>query len=59
MKNQPGKDYVVDHFDTYHHNGSIVLMHNTSQSNAEALGEVLDLLKKEGYRLAPLTELHR
>lgn len=59
VNDQPGKDYVVDHFDTYHHNGSIVLMHNTSESNAQALGDVLDLLKKEGYRLAPLTELYK
>lgn len=53
---QPGKDYVVNHFATYHHNGSIVLMHNTSASNMQALGEVIDLLRQEGYRLGELTE---
>lgn len=59
VNNQPGKEYVVDHFATYHHNGSIVLMHNTSESNAQALGDVIDGLKAEGYRLGTLTELEQ
>ncbi len=57
VNDQPGKDYVVDHFNTYHHNGSIVLMHNVSESNAQALGDVVDLLRDAGYRFAALTEL--
>lgn len=56
VKNQPGKAYVVDHFSKYHHNGSIILMHNTSESNKQALGDVIDLLRQEGYRLGELTE---
>jgi peptidoglycan-N-acetylmuramic acid deacetylase len=54
---QPGKAYVVDHFKTYHHNGCIALIHNTSESNEQALGDVLDLLKDEGYRFGTLAEL--
>lgn len=57
VNDQPGKDYVVDHFNTYHHNGTIVLMHNVSESNTQALGDVIDNLKAEGYRFAELTEL--
>ena len=57
VNNQPGKDYVTAHFWAYHHNGSIVLMHNISESNAQALGDVIDGLKAEGYRLGTLTEL--
>lgn len=57
VNDQPGKEYVLDHFNTYYHNGAIVLMHNTSQSNAEALGEVIDLWHEQGYRFATLTEL--
>ena len=57
VNDQPGKEYVTDHFATYHHNGSIVLMHNISESNTQALGEVIDILKKEQYRFAALTEL--
>ncbi len=57
VNNQPGKDYVVDHFTTYHHNGCIALIHNTSESNTQALGDVLDLLREAGYRFGMLTEL--
>lgn len=57
VNNQPGKEYVVNHFADYHHNGSIVLMHNTSRSNHEALGEVLELLEEEGYRFGTLSEI--
>lgn len=59
VNNQPGKDYVVDHFSTYHHNGSIVLMHNISESNTQALGDVLDLLVNSGYRFGSLSEIGR
>ena len=54
---QPGRDYVIDHFTTYHHNGAIPLMHNDSVSNREAMEEVLDLLKDAGYRFGTLDEL--
>ena len=57
VNNQPGKDYVVDHFNTYHHNGCIALIHNISESNTQALGDVLDLLSNAGYRFGVLTEL--
>ncbi len=59
VNNQPGKDYVVDHFNTYHHNGCIALIHNISESNTQALGDVLDLLREAGYRFGTLTELGR
>lgn len=59
ISNQPGKEYVTEHFATYHHNGCIVLMHNVSESNTQALGEVIDMLHGEGYRFAELTELSK
>lgn len=55
--NQPGKAYVIDHFNTYHHNGAIPLMHNDSQSNLEAMDDVLTFLKEQGYRFGTLDEL--
>lgn len=57
INNQPGADYVVNHFEKYHHSGAIVLMHNVSSSNAEALETVIKNLKGEGYRFASLNEL--
>ena len=57
VNKQPGKQYVVEHFKKYTHNGAIPLMHNVSQSNAEALDEVITNLKKEGYQFKSLKKL--
>lgn len=57
VNKQPGKQYVVEHFKKYTHNGAIPLMHNVSQSNAEALDEVITNLKKEGYQFESLKKL--
>lgn len=57
VNKQPGKQYVVEHFKKYTHNGAIPLMHNVSQSNAEALDEVIMNLKKEGYQFESLKNL--
>ena len=57
VNDQPGKEYVINHFKDYHHNGCIALVHNTSESNAQALEEVILLLLEEGYRFASLEEL--
>lgn len=54
--NQPGADYVLEKFRTYHHNGMIPLIHTCSKSNTEALGSVIRLLKKKGYRFGSLDE---
>lgn len=56
-ENQPGKEYVIDHFKTYHHNGAIPLMHNDSDSNREAMEEVVTFLEEQGYRFGTLDEL--
>lgn len=53
----PGKAYVVQHFQKYHHSGAIPLIHNTCVSNAEALPEVLEYLRAEGYQFKRLDEL--
>ncbi len=57
LNNQPGKEYVLDHFATYHHNGAIPLMHNDSDSNMEAMDELITFLKEQGYRFGTLDEL--
>ncbi|MDD7178774.1 MAG: polysaccharide deacetylase family protein [Lachnospiraceae bacterium] len=54
---QPGKQYVMDHFNQYDHRGAIALMHNISKSNAEALDGVLTELEKKGYRVARIDEI--
>ncbi len=57
VNDQPGVDYVIAHFEKYHHNGAIILMHNISSSNADALETVIVNMKAKGYRFASLNEL--
>lgn len=57
VNQQPGAQYVIDHFRKYIHPGAIPLIHNVSQSNAEALDTVLTNLEKEGYTFHSLYEL--
>lgn len=39
------------------HNGMILLLHPTSSTNAEILGDLIDTWRAEGYRFGSLTEL--
>lgn len=39
------------------HNGEVMLLHPTSSTNADILGEVIRSLKNEGYRFGSLDEL--
>jgi peptidoglycan-N-acetylmuramic acid deacetylase len=39
------------------HNGEIMLLHPTSGTNAEILGDVIRTLKRDGYRFGTLDEL--
>lgn len=57
VNKQPGANYVIEHFNKYHHNGAIILMHNVSSSNAAALETVIKNMREQGYRFASLNEL--
>ena len=54
---QPSVAYVVDRFATYHFNGLIPLMHNTSTADTQALPQVIETLKAAGYRFGTLDEI--
>jgi len=54
---QPGKQYVIDKFQTYYHKGAIPLLHAVSKSNMEALDEVIQFMQSKKYRFASLDEL--
>lgn len=58
VDNQPGKEAAYKHVMDNYHNGGIFLLHAVSQSNAEALDDIIKSLKAEGYTLLPLNELH-
>ena len=57
VNKQPGCEYVTEHFRKYHHDGAIVLMHNVSSSNYEALETVIKELKEAGYKFGCLNSL--
>ena len=44
---------ILDHV----HNGAVLLLHPTSATNAEILGDVIAQLKRDGYRFGTLDEL--
>ncbi len=50
-------DKALEKLLAHTHNGEILLLHPTSQTNAEILDSFLTTLENEGYRFACLTEL--
>jgi len=55
---QPTKDYAFSKLLPRTHNGAVVLLHSTSQTNAEILDELLTSWEKMGYRFGTLAELY-
>lgn len=53
MSPERAKRIILDNV----HNGEVMLLHPTSQTNAEILGEVIRELKAQGYRFGTLDEL--
>ena len=45
-----GKDYAVEKVMSRLHPGAVILLHSVSKDNAEALGEIIDKAREEGYR---------
>ena len=54
---QPAKEEAFRKLIPRTHNGAVVLLHSTSQTNAEILGELLTKWESMGYRFASLEEL--
>lgn len=56
-KNQPGRQAAIDMAMNNYHNGCIMLLHAVSESNTEALDEILKSLKEKGYTFLSLEDL--
>lgn len=54
---QPSHDFAMEKLTSRIHNGAIVLLHSTSQTNAEILDELLTKWEEMGYHFASLNEL--
>ncbi len=55
--NQPTKEQAFDKLLPRIHNGAVVLLHSTSQTNSDILDELLTKWEEMGYHIAPITEL--
>ncbi len=53
MSASAAKQKILDNL----HNGAVILLHPTSKTNAEILGDVIQSLKEQGYRFGTLDEL--
>ncbi len=54
---QPSAQAAYDKLLPRVHNGAVILLHSTSQTNAEILDDLLTKWEDQGYRFAPITEL--
>ena len=54
INNSHGKDYAVKTVMERLHPGAVILLHAVSQDNADALGEIIDKARSEGYEFYSL-----
>ncbi len=57
VKKQPGRDAAYNIVMKRTHNGCIMLLHAVSESNTQALPDIIDSLRNEGYVFKSLDEL--
>ncbi len=50
-----GKDYAIEKVMSRLHPGAIILLHSVSKDNAEALGDIIDQARAEGYRFESIS----
>lgn len=57
VNDQPTREEAISKLTTRIHPGAIVLLHNTSRTNAEIMDELLTKWEEMGYSFAPLSDL--
>jgi peptidoglycan-N-acetylmuramic acid deacetylase len=57
VNNQPGREAAYEHVMSNYHPGAIILLHAVSESNTEALEDILKDLMGKGYRFGSLYEI--
>ncbi len=53
---QPSKEDAMNKIISNLHNGEVMLLHATSKTNSEIMGEMIDNIRKEGYEIKSLEE---
>ena len=51
-----GKDYATEKVMSRLHPGAVILLHSVSKDNAEALGEIIDKARAEGYTFKSIAD---
>ncbi len=54
---QPSREYAIKKLTDNTHSGAVILLHPTSSTNADILGEMIDIWRADGYRFGTLDEL--
>ena len=53
---QPPKQEAMEKIVSNLHNGEVMLLHATSKTNSEIMGELIDEVRKQGYEFKSLDE---
>ena len=56
LNNQKGKDYAYEKVISRLHPGAVILLHSVSPDNANALGDIIDEARKQGYKFMSLRD---
>ena len=51
-----GKDYAIEKVMSRLHPGAVILLHSVSKDNAEALGEIIDKARAQGYTFKSIAD---
>ena len=57
VNNQKGKDYAFAQVTPYIHKGAVLLLHAVSSDNAQALPDIIDWARNNGYEFCSLDEI--
>jgi peptidoglycan-N-acetylmuramic acid deacetylase len=57
VNNQKGKQYAFDTVTSRLHPGAIILLHSVSPDNAQALSDIIDYARQNGYKFKSLNDL--
>lgn len=51
-----GKEYTIEKVMDRLHDGAIILLHSVSKDNADALADIIDMAREQGYEFKALTD---
>lgn len=57
VNNTKGKQYAFDTVTARLHPGAVILLHSVSPDNAEALGDIIDFARNNGYEFKALNDI--